>query len=209
MAIEEEKQEKLKWVVDFAQADFSKLRAGDRAKLLVEVDEIWFPRKEDKKVFEVPPKDTKEYWDFLGHLQEVIQKFFHDIKNTPSQKAIRILKPTFHLALYQEEKAFRFGVSRSLGDVLGPEWTLENFIEFKLSDLLNELPPTVIRVCLECKRFFVNLSRRKKKFCSLQCMWRFNAEKKRNVDPEAYRLKQRKVMRKWRKKKREITPSLR
>jgi hypothetical protein len=46
----------------------------------------------------------------------------------------------------------------------------------------------------ECKRFFLNPTKRQKRFCSTKCNWRFNARKRREDDSDAYREKQREIM---------------
>jgi len=79
-----------------------------------------------------------------------------------------------------------------------------DYIEVKLYRLLDGLPSSSLQKCPGCRRFFLNPSRRRKRFCSPRCMWRVHAEDRRKSDPEGYRAKQREIMRKkYETKKRE------
>lgn len=74
--------------------------------------------------------------------------------------------------------------------------TFAEGFRFSLYHLLGGFPAKVIQRCKECKKLFLNFTMRKKYFCSNKCLWKFNAEKARNKDPEAYRKKQAEIMRK-------------
>jgi hypothetical protein len=65
---------------------------------------------------------------------------------------------------------------------------------YEFKNLIRNLSLDAIRQCDECKRFFYNPTKKKKAFCRTQCGWRYNARKRRENDPEAYREKQKKVM---------------
>jgi hypothetical protein len=64
----------------------------------------------------------------------------------------------------------------------------------ELKRLITELPLYAIRKCEECQRLFYNPTKKKRMFCSSKCSWRFNARKKREKNPEAYKKKQREIM---------------
>ena len=81
---------------------------------------------------------------------------------------------------------------------------LIDYLLIRLYTLLSGLPRTSIQKCLVCGKLFLNTSLRIKKYCSSRCLWRFNAQKRREADPEGYKAKQREIMRaKYLKKKAE------
>jgi len=75
---------------------------------------------------------------------------------------------------------------------------------------LDKIPATAIRRCQECNRLFVQLKGKARKFCSKKCMNRWHTRKRRQADPEAYRAKQREIMRKRyeRKQKEKYGPNV-
>jgi hypothetical protein len=80
----------------------------------------------------------------------------------------------------------------------------------ELKSLVNGLDLNAIVHCDECKRLFLNTTKRRKRFCIPKCSWRFNARKKREQNPETYREKQREVMRERyaARRKRELGPNV-
>lgn len=61
--------------------------------------------------------------------------------------------------------------------------------------LARELPLGSIKVCQECKRYFLHLSERRKDYCSQPCAVRAITRRRREKDPDGYRKKQRELMR--------------
>jgi hypothetical protein len=75
--------------------------------------------------------------------------------------------------------------------------------------LLDGLPENIIKKCDECKRFFIDNSKRKRRFCNLTCGWKYHSREKREElkkDPkkyEKYKQKQADIMwKKYREKRR-------
>src|SRR3989304_2499824 len=52
--MEKEREEALRWFVDFANMDLEGIKPGDKAKLLVESKEYLFPTKDVDKIFIAP-----------------------------------------------------------------------------------------------------------------------------------------------------------
>jgi hypothetical protein len=83
------------------------------------------------------------------------------------------------------------------------------YIRLKLFRLLDGLPCSTIQRCPGCEKYFLNTTLRKKRFCSPRCMWRVNAEKRREELKEkhpgeykAYLKKQKEIMRRKYEEKR-------
>jgi hypothetical protein len=70
----------------------------------------------------------------------------------------------------------------------------EDYIRLTLFQLLDGLSRATINKCPICKKYFLNTTLRKKRFCSPKCIWRFNAKKRRETDPEAYKKYQKELM---------------
>jgi hypothetical protein len=64
--------------------------------------------------------------------------------------------------------------------------------------------------CEECRALFLQAGAKPKRYCSVKCGWKANARKRREADPEAYRAKQREIMRKRyeAKRKEELGPGV-
>ena len=79
---------------------------------------------------------------------------------------------------------------------------LKNAATMSLLSALSGLPTGSIRSCAECGRYFLHLSKKPKYYCSPKCGSRNLSRKRREADPDAYRAKQREIMRKkYREKK--------
>lgn len=212
--MQEERKETLEWFVNFANMNLAELKLGDKAKLSIEASEYLFPHQEVKELnqyaaskgmslqafrafnimkwaFDSPilPKDLNEpqYWERMAQLQTVVQKTL-GIKEAPDQMESFWMGDTvFH---WMRQRNGRYSLS----------WvrlyrSLEEYIETKLYRLLDGLLSATVYQCLGCKKYSVNLTRRKKQFCSPRCMWRFNTAKRREADPEGYRKYQKILMR--------------
>lgn len=67
---------------------------------------------------------------------------------------------------------------------------------------LEGIPPGTIRICRECGKYFLHLSKKERYFCSPRCTSRAMAKRDREKDPDKYRAKQRKIMKeRYREKK--------
>ncbi len=140
---------------------------------------------------DLPPKDSPEYWAVLVETQNKIRERFERFLKSEGMVGLKLSR--FSVWLYWD-KTFRLSIVPRTG-------TREDSIDFKLFNLLDALPHTTIQKCPGCQKFFLNLSLRKKKYCSSRCMWRISTEKRRQADPEGYRKRQRELMRKIYRKK--------
>jgi hypothetical protein len=156
---------------------------------------------------EPPQRDSEEYWSTILHLQDVVRRVLYLF----SEKAL-VPGKGFDYAVQTGEKAWVETV------IVRSEWNYEKFIfsliplgrshdhyiRIKLNLLLNGLSRSNLQRCLapKCNKYFINISLRKKRFCSSRCMWRFNSAKRRDANREDYREYQRVLMRdRYREKK--------
>ena len=225
--MEKDQREALEWFVEFANLDLSGLKPGDKAKLLFESAEHLFPfkhlqafpsselveRKMQWAVQEPPQRDSQQYWSLILQLQSVVREELRQLtegyqfQETPGGRSDhREIVP--HYKLWADTVIFCSEASPDrFSFTLIPGKKQEDYIRFKLNLLLNGLPRSALNRCRApirkklCGKYFVNLSRRKKRFCSPQCLWRFNTIKRREADPEAYREYQKLLMRdrRWEK----------
>jgi hypothetical protein len=61
---------------------------------------------------------------------------------------------------------------------------------------LDRIPLEAIRVCKQCGRYFVHVSKKVRDFCTSKCTSRAMSKRRRDADPEKYRAVQREIMRK-------------
>jgi len=222
--MDKDRKEAIDFLVRFANMNLNELKPGDKAKLLVESEEHLFLKgsslhelfrsasmgntniftsimglREDialgyrrmKWAFKPSPeKDSAEYWSMLLHLQKVIKEMLSGF----AQGEI-----PFHLAFLA-----LVGWDSGKKVFLPLSGNLDNYLRFKIAYLLFDSPhPASVQICLapKCHNFFINMSLRKKRFCSPRCMWRFNTTERRKhlkeEEPEKYRTyldKQRELM---------------
>jgi len=213
----------LQWFVDFANMDLDTIKLGDKAKLLVESEEYLSPLKEisgkpllSKKAlgiawpFEIPDKESAEYWALLLHLQKVVREHLQSF--LPSGTLI--------IAHHYERMDVKVtcGPKQPFRITFFPiTETQDGYIRFKILRLLEGFPCHAIRKCPGCEKFFFNPTRREKTFCSPKCMWKVIAGKRRKELKEkhpqkykAYLKKQREIMsRKYEeKRKAELGPNV-
>ena len=230
--MDKERQEILEWFVQFGNMDLDQIKPGDKAKLLIESEEYLSPKKDldqftyrpmDPKLFaltidpktfteefmgkmawafEIPERDTPEYWNTVKALQGVAKGIlwqFAELHPKPD-KGIHVAQgggmmwrgemmiqmhweKTFHLAYIPLTESH------------------SRYIELKFYRLMDGLLRSTIQRCPGCEKYFLNPTKRKKSFCSPRCMWRVNAEKRREELKEkhpqkykAYLKKQREIM---------------
>jgi hypothetical protein len=159
--------------------------------------------KEMSWAFKEPPqRDSEEYWSLILHLQAALEH------------TLSLLAPKYHplpkgvidlSGGVAPEKIWAATVMvRSGGNLKNFSFSYvpladshADYIEIKLNLLLNGLPRSTLKSCPgpirigkgkfeACGKFFLNFSRRNKRFCSPRCMWRFNTAKRRAADPEGY-----------------------
>jgi len=139
----------------------------------------------------LPQKDTKEFWNLISHLQEVIQNTLLTLLGPYTEKdgtkylglgSLNFAGET-QFQISGEENVFKFfyiPLSKTHGE----------YVELKLYRLMDGLPTTTIMKCPGCDGYFINTSLRIKKFCSSKCMWKVNAQKKRDElkkNPKEYK----------------------
>lgn len=212
--MQEERREALEWLVNFANINLAELKLGDKAKLSIEAWEYLFPHREVEELKQYaasegrnlhtfaaihlmewafqsphPPQDLNEpqYWETMTQLQSIIQKTLRMVGNQHQTELFWRGDTVIH---WMKERNGKYSLS----------WvrlyrSLEDYVETKLFGLLDALPSTTVYQCLGCKKYSVNLTLRKKQFCSLRCMWRVNTAKRREADREGYRKYQRELMR--------------
>ena len=226
--MEKEREEALQWFVDFANMDIKTIKPGDKAKLLVEAEEYLSPQKEIEAFEEILPhhkdrlrwpfkelnsKESPEYWSSLLNLQGVVREVFLQIRGPTMRQNGKLINKTFEHAIFYPEKVrikVKVGIEKDPIRLIYFPLTesQESYLRFKVYRLLDGLPSHTIQKCPGCKKYFLNSSLRKKTFCSPRCMWRVNAEKRREElkekYPQKYKVylkKQREIMRQKYEKK--------
>lgn len=214
--MEKERKEVLEWFVQFANMNLEELKPGDRAKLLIESGEYLSPKKDIEQfspppldrpkdypaylrflgkmawAFSIPPRDAPEYWNTLKDLQKAVIEAFR-ILGSFSELSSAAGSAGFG---WRGETLIRTAWNRTFNLSFFPlAETLGIYVELKLYQLLNGFPFKTIEECQGCKKYFLNATFRKKRFCSPRCMWRFNSAKRRDANPEGYREYQRELMR--------------
>ena len=220
MVVEKERVKALEWFVELTNIDLDKLSPGDRAKFLVECEEYLFTTglRGDKRayidqevVLPAPkvrqlfgPSDSPVFWRNIKKLQIILRK---EIKNFLPVKDIEdpSLAANFFIFRWRGELDIIFNRRRKSPNSLlfvPLAGNHRDFVFIKFFILLQGLPPSAIKKCLECKKYFVNPTWKEKQFCSPKCMWRFNATewrkelKKNPKKHQAYLKKQREIMNK-------------
>jgi hypothetical protein len=60
------------------------------------------------------------------------------------------------------------------------------YVWLKILMLLDGLPQHAVRECPGCRKFFLNPTKREKRFCGNRCMWRVSTAEYRKTDKEKY-----------------------
>jgi hypothetical protein len=141
--------------------------------------------------------DETSFWNFMKDVQFIVRSIFLKVAEPnyiiPKSPALGSTGPTG--IWYQEARCYLDINKNPMQLVFVPikEIWLD-YLLIKLYTLLSGFPRTTIQKCLGCDKLFLNPSLRIKKFCSSRCLWRFNARKRREADPEGYKEKQREIM---------------
>ena len=226
--MKEDNIEALQWFVDFANLDLEGIKAGDRAKLLVEAEEYLWPREELKEyqsscppgsslpksllkglawALEIPPKESAEYWTAILQSQKVVREIFVGSvgptvvvgsrlrQSAASGKPVpSIIIRGYDDMLWWVGKGYKFPYTMKLLPVAKSQ---DDYLPLKIFMLLDGLPQHAIRLCPGCKKFFLNPTNRKKRFCGNQrCMWRVSTAERRGANREEYNDSQAERMRK-------------
>jgi hypothetical protein len=220
ISMEREKREALEWFVQFANMDLGQLKPGDRAKLLVESGEYLSPTKDVEQFREhleliqgrgslEDLKNTPgQFWQYIVSLQGVVKRTLESIFNFsfPPPKIFKHARELiwsgnlYGAVSYKSEKFYFSFLPLTTKD--------EEYIEFKLYQVLDGLFISTLQRCPGCTKYYLNFTKRRKRFCSPKCMWKVNAEKRREElrkhpsKYKAYLNKQRVIMRKKYEEKR-------
>jgi hypothetical protein len=194
--------QRLKWVVEFLGLNLEKLSPGDRAKLAVEFRQYLYPKKgeivlmgQNKWGAGLPQKGNEIFWYQVNLIQNVINSFFGFYAIGEGE---RIEFPAYGRFVVVREK-------ENLSVNFVPQVdTFADYIRLNLLFDLRGMPISFIHRCPACERIFLNTTKKEKRFCSPNCLWRYNAKKRREADPEGYRERQKEIMReRYAKAKRE------
>lgn len=136
---------------------------------------------------ELPSKESPEYWDKVIHLQDGVREELGQLSLARRGGIIWRIGIMFKMEIGRGKEPFKL-------TILPLTQSRDDYIRFKLYRLFDGLPSHTIQRCPGCEKYFLNITLRRKRFCSPKCMWRVNAEKRRKADPEAYRKYQKEVM---------------
>lgn len=215
----------VQWFVDFANLGLETVKAGDRAKLLIESEEYLWP-KEEMKEFQassptplsekllgrmawalrekIPPKESREYWAIILRSQKFVQDLFvRDlipiVRPSPNAPAKPTETPSPSWIAWGEDRMLwwiRKGHKFPYRMKFLPiTQSQKDYLRLKIFTLLEGFPDHAIRKCPGCEKFFFNPTWREKNFDSNRCMWRTLTAKRREADKEGYRKYQRELMR--------------
>lgn len=206
--MDKERQKVLEWYVQFCQINLGELSSGDKAKLTVEVDERLLELHEFSDIkgpfqdFHLPSKQTTKYWAKIGEFQNQVKEILYELAphRLGEYKEIALRLRSIE-ASYFLKKAKTFTL---VFVIHSPQ--LNECIRLMLYKFLDGLPTTTFQRCWDCEKIFLNPSRREKRFCFPRCMWKFNARKRREKDPEGYKKYQRKLMAKRYREKLGLKP---
>ncbi|MGD0660211.1 MAG: hypothetical protein ABSD38_19295 [Syntrophorhabdales bacterium] len=205
----------LRWFVDyFANLDLESIKPGDKAKLLIEAECLW-PTEELREyqewappvplsgkplgrlawALEIPPKESPEYWAKIHSSQKAVREFLvlrivpvvrgsSDRPVSPSEKSAPSIVIRGHdEMLWWVGKGQKYPYTIKFLPVTESQ---SDYLTLKIFTLLEGYPDHAVRVCRGCGKFFLNLSKREKHFCSNRCMWRVNTQERRKADKEKY-----------------------
>lgn len=207
--MEKQREEALKWFVQFANMDLEEIKPGDKAKLLVESEEYLFPNKEVEEFKRIITKGIPAHIAqemMSGNSMTLLKSSLGKVgwafdKDSPEHwtKILQLQSPVKRVLQLISEFHLHDGSSEALPwttTVTGVfQWghgkqpftlnylpitgTQDDYIELKLFRFLDGLPSHAIRLCPGCEKYFFNPSLRDKNFCSPRCMWRINTEQRR------------------------------
>ena len=82
---------------------------------------------------------------------------------------------------------------------------MKQLARISFANAVQGIPLEAIKTCKDkkCGRYFLHLSKKPKDYCNPKCTSRDLSRKRREADPEAYREKQREIMRKKSKKRKQ------
>lgn len=211
--MDKERKETLNWLVQLTNMNLDEIKPGDKAKLLVESEEHLFAPmwkggldKKNPLVMKIasempwafkplPPRESGQYWASIKNAQRTIRQ---EIERLIHERAEGIdMEIGIERAFVLE--SIKGKIQRTYIPITK---TFEGYLTIRFHLLLEGLLGSAIQKCPGCGKYFLNPTFREKNFCSPRCMWRVNAEKKRENlkrHPERYKAylkKQRETMKK-------------
>ena len=140
-------------------------------------------------------------------LSKILNEKFDTFELMPKAKIVLLKERTSHVDLTSEEAVDTSSMPRSFQIwpfPIGKEDPGLNVAVLNFATLLNGLPVDSIKKCEECRKYFVNLSKRREIFCNIKCAWKNHARltreelKKHPRKYKAYLKRQKQIMQKKR-----------
>jgi len=161
---------------------------------------------ETKWMFNIPPSDSSKYWDIVLKTQESLKRALDYVYHLAENGHSRRLEITEDLK--NENFLYYFKAeNESLNFCLLPQASgPQEYIRFKVLKLFDKVPMKALRKCKECKKWFIDFTKRKKYFCFKTCTWKLHGRRYRQK-PEyikAHRESVRKAYRRAKAKERKV-----
>ncbi len=187
------------WTLTFIQEDLSKIDATDKVKLSADLMKNLY-------LDSLTPETAQN--------EDTVNIFISNINLKNIQKALRgtfekHYKPLINGKKYRSRPpAMKETRDIVVNGILDTDYVVqtkpddENIaisIFSRAIDSLKPIPVSAFRVCEGCNKYFFPTgkgSQQNRRFCTRSCNARYNAEIRRKKDPEAYKEKQRNIMRK-------------
>lgn len=197
-----EMEEKLAWWLNFIETDLENLSEKERNHLQIDFSFNYAPWISPADILQQGGYDLAS----LKAAQTIIKEFLKKVLNLEGPRG-EFLPPLRREFRFSSDGS-RFEIAylpfisvamkiTSKGESPERDWLLNEF-----SRLLEGISKDAIKRCEECKRLFLHLSGKEKKYCSSKCAYKFLSRKKREelkAHPRKYRAylkKQREMMKK-------------
>ncbi|MBM4322972.1 MAG: hypothetical protein FJ115_05360 [Deltaproteobacteria bacterium] len=125
--------------------------------------------------------DIEQVKESLFTVQKTLASFLREIllteRESPHIKFLDSVKPIFSIV----EGCFSLGHQHS---------DIEATARYRLASLLDGLPSDVLGVCPQCRRLFINVTGRFKRFCAPPCTMKYYAQRQYEIikaDPKRYK----------------------
>lgn len=209
--------EALKWFLDLLAIDIETLSERELRKLTVDAEYFFvrpgrplFPLEAPKTKAKKPQGMTLplpiveatgriHFWpeDFpwrsaLKKVQQELKDFFETVVGRPDPDVTKL--GNIRIRLIPHEGKWRIGPELDITQITDPD-EMPKIVRTVFCYALEGVPTDAIKRCAECNKFFYHISKREKLYCSPSCASRGSAKRRRQADPEAYRRKQREIMR--------------
>jgi len=191
----------LQWFVRFVNLDLEPIEQADQDKLLADSDHLW-PVKELREfgrpiplapqrledfswALKIPDKKWCERQSGIIAAQKAIRGLFNSLQITarPSPE-VRGAPSTAVAVVWRGHDEALWWVCKGPGVPYTFKWlpvakSQEDYLRLKIFRLLDGFSQQAIRLCPACNKWFLNPSRREKRFCSDRCIWKTNSAKRR------------------------------